>query len=168
MTTPQSPGYRPATEDDIEVLVEIIRIAFAPVAEMLGVTEETLPDFPAFTTVERLREYIEKHGVRMFLFCTGAGAVACGGWSPDRTGEPKAWLNRIAVPPDYRGRGYGKGMVQFLEEETRKAGFKRARLGHVTPDTLLHAFYEHLGYETVGSSMSKSGQLEITCMEKDV
>ena len=36
----------------------------------------------------------------------------------------KGWINRLAIDPDYRRKGYGKQLVHSAEEALREAGLK--------------------------------------------
>jgi diamine N-acetyltransferase len=160
--------FKRAAETDYPLVVSVIRDAFMPVAERMGVTEEDVPRYAAFESVPRLTMWIAEHSVHMFLLFENGCPVGCGGCSPDITDARKGWLNRIAVRPSCQGKGYGKVVVTSLEDELRRQGYTRARLGHVSPDHKLHTFYQRLGYETAHVEPSKTWGMEITYMEKDL
>jgi len=143
-------------------MVEIIREAFGPVAERLGLTQDKALQFAAYETVESLRSHLSKWGIQMLLLLVDDAVVGCGGWSPDGKGKPLGWLARIAVLPAYQGRGYGTLIVERLEDELRKAGFPRAQLAHSDP----HEFYERLGYQTVETKQLEDWQIGLTYMQK--
>lgn len=62
--------------------------------------------------------------------------------------EPRgqARLERIAVLPSYRGRGYGRRIIYFLEHMARQGGALEAGL---SPHQHLATYYKGLGYEQV-------------------
>ncbi len=164
--TDTAPLIRPATDDDYPIAAAIIGAAFAPQAEALGITPESVPSFAAFMTPESLRDYVRYRDLSLFLLTLAGEAAACGACSPDSGIPGKGWLNRIAVHPAHQGAGWGTLLVRFLEDELRRRGFTRVRLGHVSALHRLHALYERLGYETVEQQRSLSWRLDITYMEK--
>lgn len=64
-----------------------------------------------------------------------------------------AKLERFAVLPEYRGKGYGRTLVKEVVEDARLAGFD---------DCVLHAqqhlepFYRSFGFETVGDPFEEA------------
>ena len=65
-----------------------------------------------------------------------------------------AKLERFAVLPDYRGRGYGRALVRFVMEDARRAGFTTFVL-HAQAH--LEAFYASLGFERVSDVFEEAG-----------
>ncbi len=156
--------FRPATEDDLPVMAEMVREAFDPVGKRLGIDRHNTPHFAAYETAESLREQLARWNIRMFLLVVDGVAVGCGGWSPDAEGAPRGWLARIAVRPAWQGRGYGRMIVRRLEDELRREGFTRVRLAHAD----LHRFYERLGYRTMETKEMQSWGGTLTYTEKDL
>ncbi|NJE30809.1 GNAT family N-acetyltransferase [Thermococcus sp. 18S1] len=56
---------------------------------------------------------------------------------------PIAHIDVIEVHPDYRSRGIGRALIEFVEEIARERG---ARLLTVQPDDTARRFYEKLGF----------------------
>lgn len=52
----------------------------------------------------------------------------------------------LAVLPQMQGKGIGKALLQGLEQETEKRGYKFIRLNSADHRIGAHAFYEHVGY----------------------
>ena len=65
-----------------------------------------------------------------------------------------AKLERFAVLPDYRGRGYGRDLVKYALGDARRAGFTTFVL-HAQAH--LEAFYADFGFETVGDVFEEAG-----------
>lgn len=77
--------------------------------------------------------------------------VGTGRW---RDVEGIAKLERICILPTYRKLGYGKAIVEALEESARSKGFTQTKLhGQVQAQT----FYERLGYQTVSEVFHEEG-----------
>lgn len=161
-----SAQFRTATDQDLSVVADVIRSAWAPVAELVGMTPEKAPTFAAYVTADSLRTYLRERAMTMFVMLAGDEIVACGAVSLDPDEPNVGVLNRIAVRPELQGRGYGKAMVAFLEEELARRGAGTIRLGHVTANTFLHEFYHRMGYHTIGTRISDGWGIEITYKEK--
>ena len=73
-------------------------------------------------------------------------------------------LARIAVVPSHRGRGLGGRVVRRLEALAREHGARRVSLH---PHQYLEAFYQRLGYHTVGGT-SVVGEHVLITMVKDL
>ena len=52
----------------------------------------------------------------------------------------------LAVVPQMQGKGIGKVLLQGLEQEAEKRGYKFIRLNSADHRTGAHAFYERVGY----------------------
>lgn len=158
--------FRAATDQDLPAVADVIRSAWAPVAELVGMTPEKAPSFAAYVTADSLRTYLRERAMTMFIMLVGDEIVACGALSLDPDEPNVGVLNRIAVRPELQGRGYGTAMVRFLEEELKRRGANTIRLGHVTANTPLHDFYHRMGYHTIGKRISDGWGIEITYKEK--
>lgn len=81
--------------------------------------------------------------------------VSVARWRTARVDErTAAKLERIAVLPDYRGRGLGRTMVSFLIQDARRAGFDVFVL-HA--QTHLEAFYRAFDFERTGDVFEEAG-----------
>ncbi len=56
-------------------------------------------------------------------------------------------LDNIAIAPKYQGRGHGKRLVAFAEQECARRGFAELRLYTNVVMTENVALYTHLGFE---------------------
>ena len=65
-----------------------------------------------------------------------------------------AKIGRMAVIDDARGRGAGRALLEFLEQEARRRGAKRLTLG---AQTQAQPFYEKLGYVAQGTVFDDAG-----------
>ena len=69
-------------------------------------------------------------------------------------GRLVAKLERFAVLPEYRGRGYGRALVAYLLDDARRAGFDTFLL-HAQAH--LEGFYRTFGFEPVGEPFEEAG-----------
>src|SRR5699024_5654245 len=63
-------------------------------------------------------------------------------------------LERICVLKEQRGKGYGKQLIQAMEKEILKNGYKKAKLNAQTHAT---EFYEQLGYKIISEEFMDAG-----------
>lgn len=65
-----------------------------------------------------------------------------------------AKLERFAVLPNYRGRGYGRQLVAYVLHDAQRAGFDRFVL-HAQAH--LEDFYAGFGFERIGAPFTEAG-----------
>jgi ribosomal protein S18 acetylase RimI-like enzyme len=67
------------------------------------------------------------------------------------------YAERVAVDPDYRGRGVGAALMGAIEAAARAAGYGQIRVGvrASLPENM--RFYEGLGYRTLASHRHPRG-----------
>ena len=58
----------------------------------------------------------------------------------------KGWINRLAIDPDYRRKGYGEQLACAAEEALRAAGLKLIAAFIEEGNTASLALFEKLGY----------------------
>jgi len=75
-----------------------------------------------------------------------------------------AKLERFAVLPDYRGRGFGREMVTFAIEDARSAGFDTFVL-HAQAH--LEAFYQSFSFKQIGEPFEEAGIPHIKMTRSD-
>ena len=67
-------------------------------------------------------------------------------------GEGAGYIGMLAVDPALQGRGLGKQLMRFAEEELRRRGCTRVQLRIVSLRTELIEFYGKFGYRETGTS----------------
>ncbi|MCX6539469.1 MAG: ribosomal protein S18-alanine N-acetyltransferase [Acidobacteria bacterium] len=59
-------------------------------------------------------------------------------------------INNVAVRPEYRGRGFGRCLVEYVLREGRNRGAIRALLEVRRGNAAARQLYENLGFTTIG------------------
>jgi putative acetyltransferase len=59
-------------------------------------------------------------------------------------------IKRLYLRPEYRGRGYGAALMQYIAEWAATAGFETVVAWSDARLTLAHLMYERLGFERFG------------------
>jgi len=73
--------------------------------------------------------------------------VGCGGFKEDASGG--AYLKRMWIAPEARGRGLGKRLLAVLEERARSLGYVKLRLETERSLTEAQQLYRSSGYTEV-------------------
>ncbi len=128
---------------DVAAGAQVIRQAFWTVAENFGLTEENCPTNGAFLRDEALVEELERGTALYGLFDEGgmAGFVAL-----KRKDDAVFYLEKLAVLPERRRRGYGAALVGHAAETARKAGGGTLSIGVMYENRGLVRWYERNGF----------------------
>ena len=128
---------------DVAAGAQVIRQAFWTVAEAFGLTEENCPTNGAFLRDEALVEELDRGTALYGLFDEGgmAGVAAL-----KRKDDAVFHLEKLAVLPERRGRGYGAALVAHAAETARKAGGGTLSIGVMYENRWLVRWYERNGF----------------------
>ena len=86
-------------------------------------------------------------------------------WRPVKYEEqPAAKLERFAILPAYRGRGYGRQLVRYVMEDAERAGFA-TQIMHAQAH--LEPFYASLGFKVVDEPFTEAGILHVKMARRD-
>lgn len=76
------------------------------------------------------------------------------------------FMNMLYLLEDFRGKGYGKELVDFWETEMKKSGYDVVMTSTASDEYSQH-FYNRLGYQTIGGFIHKGDPYEII-LEKEL
>jgi diamine N-acetyltransferase len=153
------------TDDELRESMRIIHVAFAPVAQELGITRESWPQCTGFITLDALN-LGRLGGDRYFgLFDdeTQVGFVAI-----PTPKEGHCHFGRLAVLPEHQHKGYGRQLVQFVMDYARKAGVTKVSLGMANANDTLRRWYEGLGFHVTEVRKLDHVPCAICMMEMDL
>jgi len=105
--------------------------------------------------------YLEAGGCFLVGFLDGE-LVAMGGFVPH--GPAEVEIRRMRVHPDFQRRGFGRLLLEELEDRARAAGARTARLDTTTLQTAARRLYERAGYRETGRR--RTGPFELVDYEK--
>lgn len=138
-----SPKISICAQKDIGVLVETIRRSFQDVDLRFDLTQENAPRHPANCTKEWIQKDMER-GVTYFVIENEnliAGCVALEQANPDL-----CYLERLAVLPDQRRRGFGNALLTHVLSQARSLGAKRVNIGIIAEQNELKKWYKEIGF----------------------
>ncbi len=134
------------TDHDLRAAAALLGRAFGPVAETFGLTPENCKGNGAFTDFGRLKSEVAG-GLDLWGIWQGETLVACGGFV-----LKKQWvvIQRLAVDPDFQGKGLGRVLMEALEDLSRShvaAGWAQGwKVGLIAENHPLIRFYQGCGY----------------------
>jgi len=137
------PTIRDAAPADVPELVEIIRTAFRDVALRFDLTPENCPRHPSNCHQSWIEDALGK-GVRYFILDAEGGS--CGCVALEQASSETCYLERLAVLPTHRRRGYGRALVVHALAEARALGVKGVEIGIIAAQTELRNWYRKLGF----------------------
>ena len=138
---------REAGWEDISALARIIRDSFRDVAERFSLTPENCPTHPSFSTEERVESALEKGNTFFIAECEEG---PCGCAAMEAASPEVCYLERLAVLPPYRRRGYGKKLVEHVMGKAEEAGARSLEIGIIADHEDLRDWYAKLGFTAKG------------------
>jgi ribosomal protein S18 acetylase RimI-like enzyme len=132
---------------DLETSVSVIRASFLTVAREFNLTPENAPSNAAFIKLADLLKMRDR-GIAMFgLFenDTQAGFVAV-----ERADENVFYLEKLAVLPESRHRGFGKALIDFVCVYVKHEGGSTVSIGVINNHTVLKRWYQACGFMVTG------------------
>ena len=139
---------RDANEGDVSTLVTLLRESFRDVAERFELTVKNCPKNLAFCTDQRVRGDIER-GLSYYIL--EQDGEPCGCVALEKASPDVCYLERLAVLPEHRGRGYGKMLVEHIFEKASENGAQRVQIGIIAEDTKLRNWYGKFGFVLTGT-----------------
>lgn len=158
---------RAMKKEEISECVNVIRAAFATVADEFGFTRDNAPRFTAFATnEERLWWHFEHEQRPMYVYCVDDRIV--GYYSLALLKDGNIELNNLSVLPEYRHRGIGGELLRHGFAEAKKRGTTVLKIGIVEENKRLRRWYEEQGFVHTGTE--KFDFFPFTCgyLEKEL
>jgi N-acetylglutamate synthase-like GNAT family acetyltransferase len=139
---------RQANEVDIDTLVTLLRNSFSDVAERFELTIENCPKNLAFCTKERIKS---DFGRGLIYYILENEGQPCGCVAIEKANPDVCYLERLAVLPQHRRKGYGKGLVNHIFDQAGKIGAKKLEIGIIAEDKKLTNWYGKFGFVLKGT-----------------
>ncbi|MBA4367578.1 MAG: GNAT family N-acetyltransferase [Desulfobacterium sp.] len=160
-----SPKVRVCTQKDIGGIVETIRRSFQDVAERFGLTQENAPRHPSNCTVEWIQKEMDR-GVTYFVIENENYVVGC--VAVELANSVVCYLERLAVLPDMRQRGFGKALVEHVFSEAKLLGAHYVNIGIIADHTELKNWYKRIGFVEGESKVFPNLPFRVTFMSYEV
>ena len=139
---------RKATSEDAEVVARVIRSSFREVAERFHLEPENTPTHPSNCQPDWIRSDLGR-GVSYYLLFSYESVAGC--VALEFASSSLAFLERLGVPPEHRGQGFGAALVRHALLQARLGGVAVVSVGVIAEHTELISWYEHLGFAQAGT-----------------
>lgn len=134
---------RPAHPDDAEAVRQLVQDAYRHYVARLGKPPGPMLDDYARRVTDGQVWVLEEEG-------SLRGAVVL-----EDAGGDALLLDNVAVSPSAQGRGHGRVLMAFAEEEARRRGHREVRLYTHVLMTENRALYDRLGFRETGRVSEK-------------
>ena len=139
---------RQATSEDAEVLARIIRSSFRDVAERFKLERENAPTHPSNCQPDWIRSDPGR-GVSYYLLCSQGSVAGC--VALEFASASVAYVERLGVAPEQRGRGFGAELLRHVLRQARSAGARVVSVGVIAEHKELVSWYQRLGFTQAGT-----------------
>lgn len=134
---------REANSADTSLISGLIRQAYRDVAERFKLTPSNCPKHPSNCT----DEWIEKdfrRGVSYFVLEQNGRPAGCA--AIESAGAELCYLERLAVIPSERGKGFGSRLVDHVFRTARRLEAKHISIGIIAAQSELKQWYRKFGF----------------------
>ena len=154
-----------ANGNEPENSVKVIAVSFKTVAVEFKLNRDNCPTHPSLITLPQLNE-MRRKGLKLFgLFedDTQVGFVAV-----EKKKGKVYLLEKLAVLPERRHKGYGAELINFVCEYVKNTEGKSISIGIIDESTVLKKWYEGKGFHE--TAITKFAHLPFTVcfMEKSI
>jgi len=151
-----------ATSADANLLANLIRESFYDVAQRFALTPQNCPRHPSNCISEGIAAD-QTRGVVYFILSQDDQPIGCVGLeapSPDLR-----YMERLAVLPQCRKRGFDRALVACALSEAKSSGADRIRIGIIADHIELKAWYIKLGFVERETKSFPHLPFDVTFME---
>lgn len=135
-------------ECDLPECLDTIHKSFQTVADDFGLTSENCPTNGAFMPLTRLENDYKK-GDKMYGLYKGDNIVGFLQLVKKENGVFE--LEKLAVLPEHRHKGYGRQLIRFSEEKVSELGGTVIIIGIIEENTQLKNWYTQNGFVHTGT-----------------
>ncbi len=143
--------------DQLEACAALIRESFLTVAEEFGLTQENCPTNGAFLKADRLATDMDKGNA---LFGLYEGTALVGFMELEQGRDDAVILEKLAVLPACRHRGYGKNLLDYAKGTAHGMGARKLLAAIIEENTVLKQWYLDNGF--IHTGMRKFDHLPFT------
>jgi GNAT superfamily N-acetyltransferase len=152
-------------ENELEDSVKVIADSFGTVAAEFKLNKDNCPTHPSLVNLQQLKE-MKRKGLKLFgLFenDTQVGFVAV-----EKKKDKVYSIEKLAVLPEYRHKGYGGELMEFVSDYVKKADGKALSIGIINEHTLLKKWYEVKGFKETAVMKFEHLPFTVCFMEKPI
>ncbi|WP_448871395.1 N-acetyltransferase family protein [Desulfobulbus propionicus] len=132
---------RPARQEDVEQLIELLRLLFSIEKDFVADTARQRQGLTMMLDNEQSLVLVAEAEGRVLGMCTGQLVVSTA------EGGPSVLVEDMAVFPEHRGKGVGRALLAGLGEWAKKRGATRMQLLADADNQPALGYYRHLEWQ---------------------
>ena len=153
------------SENELETSVKVIAASFKTVAVEFNLTKENCPTHPSLVTLKQLTE-MKRKGLKLFGLFDGDAQI---GFAAVEKKKHRVYnLEKLAVLPGFRHKGYGGKLLEFAENYVKNAGGEKLSIGIINEHAILKKWYETKGFQETAVIKFEHLPFTVCFMEKAV
>lgn len=153
---------RQAKISDVETLAKIIRNSYQTVADKFGLNKTNCPKHPSNCTDEWINSDFER-GVTYYMLEFDGKNVGCA--ALEKADPEICYLERLAVLPENRNKGFGKMLVDYAIHEAKMLGCKDISIGIIAKQHELKNWYYRIGFKEAVTKSFEHLPFDVMFME---
>ena len=134
---------RKADANEVLLLAHLIRNSYRDVAARFNLTPQNCPKHPSNCTSDWVEKDVNR-GVSYYCLDLDEKTIGCAAFEKASPGE--GYLERLAVLPEYRYRGFGKALIRHVFDVARTTEIRRVGIGIISEQQDLKQWYERMGF----------------------
>ena len=156
---------RQAAVADINTLTKIIKQSYQTVADKFNLNSTNCPKHPSNCTDEWIDADL-KRGVTYFILESDGEDIGCA--ALEKADNDLCYLERLAVNPENRNKGFGRMLVDHIFHEAKTVGCKKISIGIIAKQHELKNWYLKIGFKEGITKSFEHLPFDVTFMECDI
>jgi diamine N-acetyltransferase len=124
---------------------EILLRSFAPIAEEFGLTPDNCPSNAAFMKLDNLIGMRDR-GIELYKLSESNKQIGFAAIEKAPNDNDTFYIEKLAVLPEYRHKGYGKQLVDFAINRIKENGARTISIALMNNHIKLKNWYKNLGF----------------------
>lgn len=155
-------NIRIANHDDIPLIASIIRESYQTVADRFQLNIKNCPKHPSNCTDKWISHDFNR-GLNYYLLESEGNIMGCA--AIEIASSELCYLERLAVLPPNRNKGFGDKLVSHVIGEAKCAGYKKVSIGIIAEQTDLKNWYQKFGFVEGDTKQFEHLPFQVTFME---
>ncbi|MCP3875046.1 MAG: GNAT family N-acetyltransferase [Desulfobacteraceae bacterium] len=132
-----------AAAKDAHALSDLIRLSYQDVAQTFNLTQDNCPKHPSNCTDDWIKKDMAR-GVKYSILYKDGIPIGCAGLEIAENNI--SYLERLAVLPEFRHKGLGEKLVEYMFSRARQMDSNTMSIGIIAEQEVLKKWYETLGF----------------------
>lgn len=139
---------KPVSYEDLDKCARVIRESFSTVADDFGLTEQNCSTNGAFIKSDKLKTSLDNGCLMYGLY---SGEVLSGFVLLEKKDDSSYILEKLAVLPSCRHRGFGRELISFCRDTVKELGGSKILISIIEENVRLRKWYEDCGFIHTGT-----------------